>query len=146
MELRFGGEVVWWRGPSPYHFVALPDPEAARLRAVASRVTYGWGCIPATVTLGATTFTTSIFPRDGGFLVPVKAAARRAEGVELGDEVALVVVVADPDAPAPDDAAPDHAVPAQDGAAAARRALPHHDPADDDDYYDPALDAPTAAG
>ena len=124
MELRFGGEVIWWRGPAPHHFVALPDPEAARLREVASRVTYGWGCIPATVTLGRTTFTTSIFPKDGGFLVPLKAVARRAEGVGLGDDVTLVVLVRDPDAP-PDEepAAPRHRT---------------HDPADDDDYFDPA--------
>ncbi|WP_218779931.1 DUF1905 domain-containing protein [Cellulomonas iranensis] len=130
VELRFSGEVVWWRGPAPHHFVALPGPEAERLRAVASRVTYGWGCVPATVTLGATTFTTSIFPRDGGFLVPLKVAARRAEDVELGDDVTLVVVVvADPDAPdegtgpGDDDGTP--AVP--------RPSAPHHDPADDDD-------------
>ena len=133
MDLEFAGEVVWWRGPAPYHFVALPEPQAARLRVVASRVTYGWGCIPATVSLGATTFTTSIFPRDGGFMVPVKVAARRAEGVELGDDVTLVVVVDDPDAPdVADEAAP-----------APRRAHVH-DPADDDDYYDPAAD-PSAA-
>jgi len=128
MELRFGGEVIWWRGPAPFHFVVLPDEEAARLRAVAARVTYGWGCIPATVTLGETTFTTSIFPKDGGFRVPVKTAARRAEGVELGDDVTLVVVVEDPDAPA--------APPAEAPPAVRRR--PHHDPADDDDYFDPA--------
>lgn len=133
MELRFGGEVIWWRGPAPYHFVALPDPEAARLRAIASRVTYGWGCIPATVTLGATTFTTSIFPRDGGFMVPVKVAARRAEGVELGDDVDVVVVVGDPD-DALDTRPPDGPSPAAPPTARPRR----HDPADDDDYYDPA--------
>lgn len=146
VELLFGGEVVWWRGPAPFHFVALPEPEAARLRAVASRVTYGWGCIPATVTLGATTFTTSIFPKDGGFLVPVKTAARRAEGVELGDDVRLVVVIADPDGPEDDDVDDDDALPV----AVARPSVPHREPADDDDYYDPAADPPkgrpTAAG
>ncbi|GIG39210.1 DUF1905 domain-containing protein [Cellulomonas phragmiteti] len=134
MELRFSGEVIWWRGPAPFHFVVLPGPETERLRAVAARVTYGWGCIPATVTLGSTTFTTSIFPKDGGFRVPVKTAARRAEGVELGDDVALVVVVADPDEPdvEPGDDAP---APARPG--------PRHDPADDDDYDDPAADVTT---
>lgn len=142
VELRFSGEVVWWRGPAPHHFVALPGPEAERLRAVASRVTYGWGCIPATVTLGGTTFTTSIFPRDGGFLVPLKVAARRAEGVELGDDVTLVVVVEDPDArehDADDDVTHDGT------RSAPRPAVPHHDPADDDDYFDPAAStAPSA--
>ncbi|TFH69839.1 DUF1905 domain-containing protein [Cellulomonas sp. HD19AZ1] len=144
MELRFSGEVVWWRGPVPHHFVTLPGPEAERLRAVASRVTYGWGCVPATVTLGASTFTTSIFPKDGGFLVPLKVAARRAEGVELGDDVMLVVVVEDPDAPDDDDdaAAASDDTAAAPRAAAPRPAAPHHDPADDDDYFDPAADGP----
>ena len=141
VELRFGGEVVWWRGPAPYHFVALPETQAARLRVVASRVTYGWGCVPATVTLGGTTFTTSIFPKDGGFMVPVKVAARRAEGVELGDDVTLVVVVEDPDDPTHD---------AADEVAPAPRRVPPHHPAEDDDYYDPAADPsgphPQAAG
>ncbi len=133
MELRLRGEVIWWRGPAPHHFVVLPEPEAARLRAVASRVTYGWGCIPATVTLGCTTFTTAIFPKDGGFRVPLKAAARRAEGVELGDDVDLVVVVPDPDGrPSEPDDEPAPTPPSG----------PHHDPADDDDYYDPARVTP----
>ncbi len=141
VELRFGGEVMWWRGPAPYHFVALPDPEAARLRAIASRVTYGWGCIPATVTLGATTFTTSIFPRDGGYMVPVKVAARRAEGVELGDDVDVVVVVGDPDDDL-DARPPDGpSLPAPPPARPRR-----NDPADDDDYDDPAVRTPTTDG
>lgn len=146
VELRFSGEVVWWRGPAPHHFVALPGPEAGRLRAIASRVTYGWGCVPATVTLGATTFTTSIFPRDGGFLVPLKVAARRAEDVELGDDVTLVVVVEDPDAR--DEGAgtsDDDGAPAAPRPPAPRPPAPHHDPADDDDYFDPAAStAPSA--
>ncbi len=124
--------MIWWRGPAPYHFVALPDPEAARLRVVASRVTYGWGCVPATVTLGGTTFTTSIFPRDGGFMVPLKVAARRAEGVELGDDVRLLVVVGDPD-DVPQDVPDDRAATAPRPPGTVR-----HDPADDDDYFDPA--------
>jgi hypothetical protein len=67
--------------------------------------------------------------------VPLKVAARRAEGVELGDDVTLVVVVEDPDVP--DDDASDGAA-ATPRAAAPRPAAPHHDPAEDDDYFDPA--------
>jgi hypothetical protein len=89
MDLRIEGEVVWWRGPAPFHFVRVPDEEAAALRAAASLVSYGWGVIPVAVTLGSTRWTTSLFPRDGGYLVPVKDAVRRAEDVELGDTVAL---------------------------------------------------------
>ncbi|VTR76687.1 DUF1905 domain-containing protein [Cellulomonas hominis] len=93
MDLRFEGEVVWWRGPAPFHFVRVPDEEAAALRAAASLVSYGWGVVPVAVTLGSTRWTTSLFPRDGGYLVPVKDAVRRAEDVELGDTVALRLTV-----------------------------------------------------
>lgn len=50
-------------------------------------VTYGWGCIPATVQIGETSFTTSLFPRDGIYLVPVKVVVQKAEGVKVGDFV-----------------------------------------------------------
>jgi hypothetical protein len=93
MDLRFEGEVVWWRGPAPFHFVRVPDEEAAALRAASSLVSYGWGVIPVAVRLGSTRWTTSLFPKDGGYLVPVKDAVRRAEGVEVGDTVALRLTV-----------------------------------------------------
>ena len=89
MELEFSGEVVHWRGPAPHHFVAVPEPEAQRIREVARMATYGWGCIPVEGRLGSTDFTTSLFPKDGGYLVPLKVAVRRREGVELGDTVRL---------------------------------------------------------
>lgn len=94
MDLRFRGEIIHWRGPAPYHYVAVPRPEADELRAASSLVSYGWGVIPVAVTLGGTRWTTSLFPKDGGYLVPIKDAVRRAEGVELGDQVDLRVSVA----------------------------------------------------
>lgn len=94
MDLRFRGEIIHWRGPAPYHYVAVPEPEADELRAASSLVSYGWGVIPVAVTLGGTRWTTSLFPKDGGYLVPIKDAVRRAEGVELGDQVDLRVSVA----------------------------------------------------
>lgn len=94
MDLRFRGEIVHWRGPAPYHYVAVPEPEADELRAASSLVSYGWGVIPVAVTLGGTRWTTSLFPKDGGYLVPIKDAVRRAEGVDLGDQVDLRVSVA----------------------------------------------------
>ena len=87
MELEFSGEVIHWRGPAPWHFVAVPDAQCGAIEASASEASYGWGCIPASVKIGDTTFTTSLFPRDGGYVVPVKVAVRRAEGLDLGDVV-----------------------------------------------------------
>lgn len=93
LQLTFAGEVVEWRGPAPHHFVAVPPDGVEDIAEIAAAVTYGWGCIPATVTVGATSITTSIFPRHGGYLVPLKVALRRAEGVALGDTVTLTVEI-----------------------------------------------------
>jgi hypothetical protein len=89
MELEFEGEVWFWQGPAPHHFVTVPDDEAAELREVAAALTYGWGCLPMRVRIGRTDFSTSLFPKDGGYIVPIKVAVRRAEGIELGDRVTL---------------------------------------------------------
>ena len=43
--------------------------------------------IPVTVHLGDSTWTTSLWPKDGGYIVPLKLAVRRAEGVEVDDVV-----------------------------------------------------------
>lgn len=67
----------------------MPDEPAAAIAHVSSLVTYGWGCIPVHVRIGRTDFTTSLFPKDEGYLVPVKAAARTAEHVELNDHVTV---------------------------------------------------------
>jgi hypothetical protein len=85
--MRIAGEIVHWRGPAPYRFVRLPDDAAAVVADVARDVTYGWGMVPVDAVLGATRFSTSLFPRDGGFLLPLKDAVRRAEEVEVGDVV-----------------------------------------------------------
>lgn len=87
------GEVIEWRGPAPHHFVAVSADVAEELTADVAQLSYGWGCIPARVTLGTTSVSTSLMPRNGGYLVPLKVALRRPEGVELGDEVTLHVEV-----------------------------------------------------
>lgn len=87
MDLEFSGEIIHWRGPSPFHFVEVPDEESAAIEAVSSIVTYGWGAIPVKARIGDTDFTTSLFPKGEIYLVPVKDAVRRAEQLTLGDEV-----------------------------------------------------------
>ena len=93
LELSFSGEIWYWRGPSPFHFVTVPDDESAAIRAISRLVTYGWGVIPVTVRIGATVWETSLFPKDGRYLVPVKDLVRRAEELTAGDIVDVQVVV-----------------------------------------------------
>jgi Domain of unknown function (DUF1905) len=63
------------------------------LRVASRDVSYGWGVIPVTVRIGATTWTTSLFPKDGGYLVPLKDRVRNAEGIEEDDVVEAVLTV-----------------------------------------------------
>ena len=86
MELEFTGPVFEWRGPAPYHFV-----DALVIQDVAAALTYGWGMIPGTLRIGETTWTTSLWPKDGSFVVPLKDRIRRAEGIELGDVVTVTL-------------------------------------------------------
>ena len=94
MDLRFSGELWFWRGPSPFHFVTVPDVESGTLKATSGLVSYGWGMIPVTAQIRETEWTTSLFPKDGRYVVPVKDAVRRAEELEVGDLVTVRLSVA----------------------------------------------------
>lgn len=89
MRFAFEGEVWHWRGPSPFHFVSVPEPQSAQIAEEASELSYGWGAIPAEVVCGSTTFTTAIFPKNGLYIVPLKDKVRLAEQIEIGDVVRL---------------------------------------------------------
>ncbi len=87
MIIEFNGKVFIWRGPSPYYFVAVPEEESQNIKAVSNLVTYGWGVIPVTVLTGETEWKTSLFPKDGLYLVPLKDSVRKAEELDEGDEI-----------------------------------------------------------
>jgi hypothetical protein len=89
MELEFTEAVFEWRGPAPYHFVWVPEDDAEEIQDVAAAITYGWGMIPVTVTIGATTWTTSLWPKDGRYVVPLKDKIRNAERIGLDDVVTV---------------------------------------------------------
>ena len=89
MEIGFTGEVFQWRGPSPFYYVAVPDEDSADIREAAALLTYGWGVIPVRVRVGDTVWETSLFPKDGRYLVPLKDAVRRAEGIGDGDLITV---------------------------------------------------------
>jgi Domain of unknown function (DUF1905) len=93
MDLQFAGRVIEWRGPAPYYFVPIPDEESADIREVAAMATYGWGVIPVTARIGEVDFQTSLFPKDGGYLLPLKDAVRRPQRITAGDEVTVELTV-----------------------------------------------------
>jgi hypothetical protein len=89
----FPGELWYWRGPAPYHFIQVPEDVSADLHALSAVVSYGWGVIPVKVRIVVSDWPTSLFPKDGGYLVPIKDAVRRAERLALGDEPTVALTI-----------------------------------------------------
>ena len=89
MIIEFEGKIFYWRGPSPYLFVAVPDEPSGDIKAISTWVTYGWGVIPVSVRIGKTEWTTSLFPKDGRYLVPIKVLVQKAENIGVGDDVTV---------------------------------------------------------
>ena len=93
MNIEFSGSIWFWRGPAPWFFVTMPTKQSDDLREISSLVTYGWGVIPAQVRIGKTEWKTSLFPKDGSYIVPIKVSVRKAENLEEGDTVTVQLEV-----------------------------------------------------
>ncbi|WP_309647316.1 DUF1905 domain-containing protein [Nocardioides sp.] len=84
LDFEMQGPVVEWRGPAPFYFLALPVEDSEDLKLAAKGMEY-WGQVPVVARIGATDFTTALFPKDGRYLLPLKDAVRRAEGIDVED-------------------------------------------------------------
>jgi hypothetical protein len=87
MIIEFTGKIWFWHGPSPFHFVTVPAEQCRDLKGISGFVTYGWGMIPAVVRIGKTEWKTSLFPKNGGYIVPIKDRVREAEQLDVDDIV-----------------------------------------------------------
>ena len=89
MEWTFAGEVWEWRGPSPFYFISIPQDISAEIKTLAAHASYGWGAIPVNLRIADQDWSTSIFPKDGHYIVPMKNAIRTAQQLEVGSRVKL---------------------------------------------------------
>lgn len=89
MNIELTGEIWFWKGPAPWYFVTVPAEQSSAIKAISKIVTYGWGVIPVQVQLGKSTWQTSLFPKDGRYLVPIKTSVRKAENLAEGDTVTV---------------------------------------------------------
>lgn len=93
MDLEFSGEVWFWKGPAPWHFVTVPEVESDAIADVSAIASYGWGCIPVVVQIGDVSWRTSLFPKDDRYLVPLKTSVRKAAAIDLGDVVDVTLTL-----------------------------------------------------
>jgi hypothetical protein len=93
MIIEFSGKIIYWRGPAPFYYIAVPDEPSGALKAISNMVTYGWGVIPVHARIGETEWKTSLFPKDGRYLVPIRVSVRKAEDLDIDDEVSVRLAV-----------------------------------------------------
>jgi len=93
MNIEFNGKIWFWKGPAPWFFVTVPAKQCRDLKAISGLVTYGWGMIPVNVRIGKTKWKTSLWPKDGRYIVPINTSVRKAENLEMGDEVTVELEV-----------------------------------------------------
>jgi hypothetical protein len=93
IQFEFETEVIYWRGPSPFFYAPAPAKYAEELRQVAKSVTYGWGMIPVEARIGGLVFSTSLFPKDNTYLVPLKAEVRRKANITAGDRIVVELAI-----------------------------------------------------
>lgn len=87
---------VWLHpGGAGWHFVTLPADLADELRARTVDRARPFGSVPVRVTIGRTSWSTSLFAdtKAASYLLPIKAAIRRREGLAAGDEVRVTIAV-----------------------------------------------------
>ncbi len=92
-------EPIWEHdGPAAWYFITLPHDVTDEIDELTEGRQRGFGSVRVRVTVGATTWATSIFPdtKAGSFVLPVKKAVRSAEGLADGDPVAVDLELLDP--------------------------------------------------
>lgn len=96
MILKFRAEVWKWEAngnsSAAWHFITLDKKTAAVVKkSHEGKKRIGWGSVPVVATVGETKWKTSIFPdsKRGSYLLPLKAAVRKKEGVAEGDGITI---------------------------------------------------------
>lgn len=99
IEHRFEFSALLWLygGKATWHFLTLPFDVTDQIDEVTKESTRGFGSVRVQATIGATTWATSIFPdnKRKSFILPVKAAVRKAEGLADGDACRVTLRLVD---------------------------------------------------
>ena len=94
LDIVFEAAIIEWRGPAPFYFVAIPVEHLGEVSYAAREASYGWGCVPVAASIAGASFATSLVPKDGGYLLPLKAAVRTQAGIAPGDSICVRMHVA----------------------------------------------------
>ncbi len=87
---------IWlYPGLAAWHFLTLPVKESETIKKRYEFMKRGWGSLPIMVTIGETSWKTSIFPdkKTNAYLLPLKAAVRKKEKIAEGDKVNFTIEI-----------------------------------------------------
>ncbi|MET7418904.1 DUF1905 domain-containing protein [Dactylosporangium sp. NPDC005555] len=97
MVVNFEAQLWSWdaRRADTWVFVSLPADESEDIRHLTGDVRRGFGSLRVRATIGGTTWKTSIFPGSDAYVLPVKAAVRKGESLDIGDVTTVTVELLD---------------------------------------------------
>ena len=87
---------IWlWSGKGAWHFVTVPPDISSQIKEMFGYLKASWGSLRARLTIGKTTWETSLFAdtKRGGYLIPLKAEIRRKENIQIDDIVEIKIEV-----------------------------------------------------
>lgn len=92
---RFTAE-LWLHTGGSWHFVTLPHEQTDEIDEITASTAGGWGAVRVHVTIGSTTWSTSLFPdsKAESFVLPIKKSVRVKERLVVGAPVEVSLVLA----------------------------------------------------
>lgn len=91
---ELNGKLWLYNGKGAWHFITIEKSDAQAISDEYIWPRKGFGSIPVSITLGSTTWNTSIFPeKKGTFLLPIKKSVRDKEGISEGDKVSFILTI-----------------------------------------------------
>jgi hypothetical protein len=94
-EYKLKAKVWIWQGEAGWHFVTLPVEASEEIDFYFAHLKHGFGSLKVSVTIGETTWKTSIFPdkKAKSYLLPLKADVRKKENIHEGDEIVFSIAI-----------------------------------------------------
>lgn len=93
LSFSFTGKCwLWHGGKAAWHFISLPQDKSEEIKYFNENMhekIRGWGAVRVQVTIGSTSWETSIFPslELKAYILPIKAEVRKKEKIAVGNDV-----------------------------------------------------------
>ena len=89
VEYKLKAKVWVYPRQAAWHFVSVPPKETAEIKQIFQGLSRGFGSFPVTVTIGTTSWKTSVFPdnKTKTFLLPIKVLVRKKEQILAGTKI-----------------------------------------------------------